>query len=158
MSRARRKRILFVAEAVTLAHVSRPFVLAQSLDPLEFEVHFACASQFDFVFTKASFQRRKINSISPESFLRALATGSRLYSRRTLCRYVEEDLELIRMVRPDVIGRLSAFPGCKRSALKRNLRGAGKCLLEPVHNEKAVSTTRGAICASARHCVIHATI
>jgi UDP:flavonoid glycosyltransferase YjiC (YdhE family) len=103
MSRAHRKRILFVAEAVTLAHVTRPFVLAQSLDPFEFEVHFACADQFDFVFTRASFQRQKIKSISPQSFLRALASGSRLYSRRTLCRYVEEELELIRAVRPDLI-------------------------------------------------------
>ena len=34
-------RILFVAEAVTLAHVARPAVLAQSLDRDVYEVFFA---------------------------------------------------------------------------------------------------------------------
>ena len=37
----RRLRILFIAEAVSLAHIARPFVLAQSLDPSRYEVHFA---------------------------------------------------------------------------------------------------------------------
>lgn len=44
---ARRRRILFVAEAVTLAHVVRPFALAQSLDPSRYEVHFACDPRYN---------------------------------------------------------------------------------------------------------------
>src|SRR3989442_11980371 len=103
MSKSHRKRILFIAEAVTLAHVTRPFVLARSLEPAEFEVHFACASRFDFVFLKAGFRRWKINSIPTQSFLDALRAGSRPYNRRTLERYVDEDLELIETVHPDLI-------------------------------------------------------
>jgi UDP:flavonoid glycosyltransferase YjiC (YdhE family) len=38
-----RKKILFVAEAVTLAHVGRPLALAQMLDRQRYDVHFACA-------------------------------------------------------------------------------------------------------------------
>ena len=103
MNRAHRKRILFVAEGVTLAHVTRPFVLAQSLDAAQFDVHFACVKRFDFVFAKAAFHRWEINSIPSQNFLDALTTGSRLYNCRTLDRYVDEDLELIKTVRPDLI-------------------------------------------------------
>jgi UDP:flavonoid glycosyltransferase YjiC (YdhE family) len=103
MSKSHRKRILFIAEAVTLAHVTRPFVLARSLESAEFEVHFACASRFDFVFLNAGFRRWKINSIPTQSFLDALRAGSRLYNSRTLERYVDEDLELIETVHPDLI-------------------------------------------------------
>jgi len=84
MTQNGRKTILFVAEAVTLAHVARPFVLAQSLDPEQFDIHFACADRFDLVFANAGLRRWKIQSVSSERFLRALRRGSRLYSSREL--------------------------------------------------------------------------
>jgi len=103
MSRGERKRILFFAEAVTLAHVVRPLVLAQSLDSDFYEVHFACARRFEFAFGRANFQRWGIDSLSTERFLRALASGSRLYSYKMLEQYVEEDLHVISEVQPDLI-------------------------------------------------------
>jgi UDP:flavonoid glycosyltransferase YjiC (YdhE family) len=45
-----RIKILFFAEAVTLAHVGRPIALAQSLDPARFDVHVACADGYEFCF------------------------------------------------------------------------------------------------------------
>ena len=42
----RRRRILFVGEAVTLAHVARPFALARSLDAARYDVQFACDPRF----------------------------------------------------------------------------------------------------------------
>ncbi len=36
------KRVLFFAEAVTLAHVARPITLAKGLDPTRYEVVMAC--------------------------------------------------------------------------------------------------------------------
>lgn len=103
MSQSQRKRILFFAEAVTLAHVARPLVLAQSLDPAQYEVHFACAPRFEFAFAKTNFRRWDIDSISCEQFLRALAHGSRLYDFATLQKYVDEDLSVIGEVQPDLI-------------------------------------------------------
>ena len=103
MSQLRRKRILFIAEAVTLAHATRPFVLAQALDPAEYEVYFACASRFQFICASAPFRCLDLNSISHESFLAALSAGTRLYSRATLETYVHDDLKLIQSVQPDVI-------------------------------------------------------
>jgi UDP:flavonoid glycosyltransferase YjiC (YdhE family) len=103
MSQAKRRRILFFAEAVTLAHVARPLALAQSLDGAHYEVHFASAKRYGFAFEKTSFQRWDIDSISSEEFLRALATGSRLYNFRRLQSYVDDDLRVIGEVRPDLI-------------------------------------------------------
>ena len=70
-----RRRILFVAEAVTLAHVVRPFVLAQALDPERYEIHFACAESGKFICQGSGFTYWPIHSIPSERFLNALAAG-----------------------------------------------------------------------------------
>lgn len=98
-----KKRILFMAEAVTLAHVSRLAVLAESLDPSMYEVHFACEDGYDFVFKNKHFQRWHLPCASPAEFLRKLASGNRLYDYSTLQNYIEQDSELIGKVRPDAI-------------------------------------------------------
>ena len=96
-------RILFVAEAVTLAHVARPAVLAQALDRDVYEVFFATDPRYNQLFPELSGFRYDIWSISSADFLNALAKGSPLYSKRTLERYVENDLKLIDEIKPDLI-------------------------------------------------------
>lgn len=99
----KRKKILFIAEAVTLAHVGRALALAETLDPLQFDVHFACADGYDFCFKDGAFTRWKITSISSKQFLAALAAGKPVYDTATLDAYVEDDLRLLAEVRPDVV-------------------------------------------------------
>ena len=96
-------KVLFVAEAVTLAHVARPAVLAQALDRDVYEVFFATDPRYNQLFPELSGFRYDIWSISSADFLNALAKGSRLYSKRTLERYVEDDLKLIDEIKPDLI-------------------------------------------------------
>ncbi|MDF1552127.1 MAG: glycosyltransferase [Deferrisomatales bacterium] len=98
-----KKRILFVAEAVTLAHVVRLVSLAKTLDLSRFEIHFAAARFDEFVFSGFHPQRWAIHSLSPETFLRSIETGSRLFDYATLARYVEEDLRVIDAVQPDLV-------------------------------------------------------
>jgi UDP:flavonoid glycosyltransferase YjiC (YdhE family) len=98
-----RRRVLFIAEAVTLAHLTRPLVLARSLDPAYYEVHFACMDRFPFVFEDETFTRWSIESIPTERFLRSLARGSPLYDYKTLANYVAEDQALIERLNPDLI-------------------------------------------------------
>lgn len=98
-----RRRVLFVAEAVTLAQVVRLAVLARSLPRDEYEVHFACARFEPVVFGDAPWRRWPIRSVSPEAIDRAVRWGLPLYSKRTLRRYVEDDLRVIDAARPDVI-------------------------------------------------------
>ena len=97
------RRVLFVAEAVTLAHVVRPRVLAESLDPAQYEVHFAAAPAFDTALAGLGARRWPLTSISPQRFIQALAQGTPIYDAATLTAYVEHDLELIDQVRPDLI-------------------------------------------------------
>lgn len=111
----RRRRILFVAEGVTLAHVGRPLALARGLDPRRFEVIFAVDPRHRNLLAEETFPVYPISSISSQAFLEALAQGRPLYSVETLKRYVQEELTLIREVQPDaVIGdfRLSLSISC----------------------------------------------
>jgi len=101
---SQRKRILFFAEAVTLAHVTRPLVLAQSLDSARYDVHFACAEGFEFVFPEdSSISMWPLNSISSEQFIKALASGARFYDKKTLSAYIAEDISLIEKLKPDFV-------------------------------------------------------
>jgi len=96
--------VLFVSEAVTLAHVARPLVLAQALDPASFELHFACADHSRSWLAGAEHIRHwSLKSLSPERFMAALAAGRPIYDQNTLERYVEEDLGLLRKLRPDLV-------------------------------------------------------
>jgi UDP:flavonoid glycosyltransferase YjiC (YdhE family) len=103
MGQARRPRILFVGEAVTLAHVSRPIALAQALDPARHEAILAVEPRFRSLWEGLPFEVRSIRSIPREQFLAALAKGRPVYDVETLRGYVREDRELIREVAPDAI-------------------------------------------------------
>jgi UDP:flavonoid glycosyltransferase YjiC (YdhE family) len=104
---AARARILFVAEAVTLAQVVRLYVLARSLDPRRYEVHFASARFDERVFggqaSADGFRRWPISSLAPEVVDRLVASGKRIYDERTLAGYVEEERTLLRAVRPALV-------------------------------------------------------
>ncbi len=97
----RRRRILFVCEAVTLAQVVRLTVLARALDPQRYEVHFACANFDPLIFANTTFRRWPILSRSPASVARDTRLGYCLYGRRLLTAQVEADLRLFETVQPD---------------------------------------------------------
>jgi UDP:flavonoid glycosyltransferase YjiC (YdhE family) len=97
------KRILFVAEAVTLAQVVRLVTLARALDPARYQVHFAAARFDDLVFRDAGFVRHPIWSLSPAVIEARVARGQRLYGRRTLAAYVAEERALLQAVRPSLV-------------------------------------------------------
>lgn len=111
-----RRRILFVGEAVTLAHVSRPFVLAKSLDPAQYDVHLACDPRFNKLLGPLPFPHHAIRTIPSQRFLDALARGSPVYDTQTLREYVAADRGLLAELKPDlVVGdfRLSLSVGAR---------------------------------------------
>jgi UDP:flavonoid glycosyltransferase YjiC (YdhE family) len=97
------RRILFVAEAVTLAQVVRLVMLARALDPTRYEVHFASARFDDLIFAGTSFARHAIASLPAAVVDARVAGGRRPYGLRTLARYVEEERALLRAVRPALV-------------------------------------------------------
>jgi len=98
-----KRKILFVSEAVSLAHVARPSVLASALDPAKFEIHFASSGQFSFCHSGQALKLHGIKSIAPAEFLTRLGAGKPLYSYGELDAYVNEDMKLIDTVKPDLI-------------------------------------------------------
>jgi UDP:flavonoid glycosyltransferase YjiC (YdhE family) len=96
-------KVLFMAEAITLAHVSRLAVLMRSLDPEKYEVLFACDPRFNEVMKLHGPKIRSISSITTQSFSEAIIKGKPIYDFATLKGYVETDLQLIQDFQPHVI-------------------------------------------------------
>ena len=96
-------RILFVAEAVTLAHVARPLTLARALLETPAKIDFACAQPFHRLVNEESWSLHSLQSIAPEQFMAALAAGKPVYDFSTLNSYVKHDLQLIDQVKPNLI-------------------------------------------------------
>lgn len=100
---ARRPRLLFVAEAVTLAHVARPAALQASLDPERFDTFFACDRRGWRHLTVPPERRLALDSLDAAVFTERLRRGQPVYDEAQLQRYVHADLALIEQVRPDLI-------------------------------------------------------
>ena len=103
ISLARKPKILFIAEAVTLAHVARPAVLALALDESAYDISFAVDPRYKALFPELASFHHDLWSISSTQFLDALAKGKRLYTSKVLERYVRDDLKLIEAIKPDLI-------------------------------------------------------
>lgn len=99
----RRKRVLFVAESATLAHLARPYALARGLSPEKWEIVFACADNYLDLFPEWTWERKRLHSLTPHQFVERLARGERVYSLAELKQYAAEDLRLLDQVRPDVV-------------------------------------------------------
>jgi UDP:flavonoid glycosyltransferase YjiC (YdhE family) len=96
-------RILFIAEAVTLAHVARSFVLARSLDRNRFDVHLAWDARFNTLLGEMLEPFYPLQSLPTEEFLRRLSRSYPMHDTGTLRSYVRDDLATIETVKPDVI-------------------------------------------------------
>ena len=96
-------KVLFIAEAVTLAHVGRSIRLASILHRNGIDVELACDSRYRAFLTGLDFPIRAIQSIPTDTFLDALARGRPVFSLATLTAYVAEDLSILRESKADVV-------------------------------------------------------
>lgn len=103
MKRVDRRRILFVAENVTMAQVVRLVVLARALDPQRYAIHFACSDFDPLVFDGWAVARHDLYTLPKEAVFGALASGKRLYEKATLARYIRADVELMQRVEPQLV-------------------------------------------------------
>lgn len=116
----RRRRILLVGQAVSLAHVARPLRLAQEVDRTEWEVYFACDERYRRFVEQAGLPFRELPSIEPDEFRQRLSRGASLVDEATLAREVDDDVALLEDLRPDlVLGdfRLSLGISAERSGV-----------------------------------------
>ena len=98
-----RKKVVFFAETVTLAHIARPATLANSLDREKFDVTLAWQPRYQHLFPSLPISQRELFSIEPADFLAALAAGRPVYDIEILKRYVADDLRILEELVPDLI-------------------------------------------------------
>ncbi|HVA85055.1 MAG TPA: nucleotide disphospho-sugar-binding domain-containing protein [Candidatus Saccharimonadales bacterium] len=105
MTPDRRPRILFVSEAPSLAHVARPFVLAKTLDPERYDIHFASPGtpSTELVLADAPFTRWALETVPAATFLDRMKRGRPFWTVGDIDHYVDIDRDLIRRVQPDLI-------------------------------------------------------
>lgn len=98
------KHILFFAETVTLAHLTRCIALANNLYTTgKYNITIAADNRYDEVIGSVPFQRIPLNSITSQYFAKKLAQGLPIYNAQTLTNYVHEDLKIIDKINPDFI-------------------------------------------------------
>ncbi|HYC20434.1 MAG TPA: nucleotide disphospho-sugar-binding domain-containing protein [Candidatus Bathyarchaeia archaeon] len=110
-----KKKILFMAEAISWSQLVRPMVLARGLDPSRYEVHFASARFDERLFHGTSFTRWPMTLLPAEKIEAVVASGSlrRLYGKAILEKYVADELRLYEAIRPDLVvadGRFWSTP------------------------------------------------
>lgn len=111
-----RKKILFVGEGISLAHVTRPMVLAGCLDPSRYAIRFACNTRYADLPAEAGFPVDDLYTLCADEFFSNLEQGRPGYTIETLRKYVEAELALLEDVMPDlVVGdfRLSLGTSCR---------------------------------------------
>jgi UDP:flavonoid glycosyltransferase YjiC (YdhE family) len=96
-------RILFIGEAVSLAHIGRPAILARWAHEIGYDVHFACGSAFSSVARAEGFAPRTLTTLDSKTFYARLNAGKFFYTNDELQAYVYSELELIDDVQPDLI-------------------------------------------------------
>jgi UDP:flavonoid glycosyltransferase YjiC (YdhE family) len=97
-----RQKILFVAEAVTLAHLGRMLFLSGLLRD-NFDVELACSDAYADVSRPPDVRIRPLNSLTPRAFSARLREGRALYTETELDAYIRDDIATIGASRPDVI-------------------------------------------------------
>lgn len=98
-------KILFLSEAVSLAHIGRPLKLAQWAYENGIEVHFA-ASNSGIQKTNADtfgFKTHAITTINENTFYDRVNHCKFFYKVKELKQYVKEEINLIKKINPDLI-------------------------------------------------------
>lgn len=99
----RRRRVLFVGEGVTLAHVVRPLEMASQLDPSEFEILFACDTRYEGLVREKGLAHVALPCIDPADFKRRVYKAEALYTASELRRQTADDLRLLEAWRPQLV-------------------------------------------------------
>lgn len=86
-----------------MAHFVRPLVLAGSLDPDRYEIHFYAPPRFSQYLRNKPFFVGELASMPGEWFLANLAKGAPLFPTEVLRSYVKQDRQLFASIRPDLV-------------------------------------------------------
>jgi len=97
------KRVLFVAEAVTLAHVGRMFALSDMVDRTRYTPLLAWHPRYNHLLGRIDDEFYPLESISSEVFVERLRTAKPVYDFHTMEEYATWELEVFREANPDAV-------------------------------------------------------
>lgn len=97
------KHVLLMGEAVTLAHVGRPIVVARSLLADGARVTIATAERYRAWVEQEGATFVPIRCLAQSEFEQRLMAGRPVFQTQELVAAVDEDLALIRHLRPDTV-------------------------------------------------------
>ncbi|HET7537861.1 MAG TPA: nucleotide disphospho-sugar-binding domain-containing protein [Candidatus Didemnitutus sp.] len=109
----RKKIVLFLGEAVSLAHVARPAALARMLDPERHDIHLACDERYRSLLHLPSHIRFwPIQSSQSDTFTKGSDRGGFVWQPKEIEQFVREEIALFEQVRPDLIVADFRFSVC----------------------------------------------
>ncbi len=86
-----------------MAHFVRPLALAEALDSNQYDVCFYAPARFLPYLKNRTFTIGELASMPGEQFLANIAKGAPLFPTRVIRGYVEQERELFRKLRPDLV-------------------------------------------------------
>ncbi|MCB9757569.1 MAG: hypothetical protein H6753_03985 [Candidatus Omnitrophica bacterium] len=98
-----KKKILFVGEGASLAHIVRPLALSKYLDLDRFEISFACAEWYQWLIDDSGFTFHPLLTMPGEEFRQLLNRGKPLYDQQRLKEYIDSELILLKKISPDLV-------------------------------------------------------
>jgi len=97
------QRVLFVAEAVTLAHVGRMYALAAMVDRSRYTPVLAWHPRYNHLLGELDDEFYPLESISSEVFVERLRTAKPVYDFHIMEEYATWELEVFREACPDAV-------------------------------------------------------
>jgi UDP:flavonoid glycosyltransferase YjiC (YdhE family) len=98
-----KKKILFMAEGITMTHFVRAAALAATLLPEEWDLYFWTPVRYHRLLRQEFCRLGDLRTLSPQLFLESLTRGDVVYTEEVIRAYVREDQAIIREIRPDLI-------------------------------------------------------
>lgn len=98
-----KKKILFFAHAVTLAHFTRILKWIELIDLKKYKVYLASRADLKNLATDADITFIPINCISAELFATIVDKGNPIYDKQTFSDHVEEDIQVMEKIQPDLV-------------------------------------------------------
>lgn len=99
----KQKKILFIGEDLTLAHLIRPYVLSKALDPDKYEIFLASGQKYLSFIKDATSHFINIPTLSSKVFLERLSKGKPVYREEEIRASVLTDCKLFKQFKPDIV-------------------------------------------------------
>lgn len=116
-----RKKLLFFAHAVTMAHFARPLKWIEGIDTELFDIYLASHQKFRSLCSKNDVTFLDLSCIDAAEFEQIVVQAKPIYDASTFEEHIQEDIRLMDKVKPDlVIGdfRHSLTVSCRVKKIK----------------------------------------